>query len=256
MIEKIISHVQKTVTERKNDLDYSQQIADMLLKPHIPIPFTLKDGVNTIIAEIKPASPSKGQISSVAVEDIANQYALAGASALSVLTEERFFKGSLGNLKKIKDTVNVPIMRKDFIVDKFQIDEALAYGADGILLMTSVLQDRLSDFLQYASSKGMWALVETHTKEELEIAKKAGAKIIGVNNRDFQTLQIDLKTCIKLSVEIPDHVVFVVESGISAPSDIQMLKAKCKRAPDAFLVGTALMKSADRVSLLDELVKA
>lgn len=256
MIAEIISHVQKTVTERKNDPEYRKQIEDMLQKPTIPLPFSLRDGANTIIAEIKPASPSEDQISADSVEDIANQYALAGASALSVLTEERFFKGSLDNIKKIKAIVNVPIMRKDFIVDKFQIDEALAYGADGILLMTSVLQDKISDFLQYAGSKGMWALVEVHTDNELEIAKNSGAKIIGVNNRDLKTLHVNLETCIKLSAEIPDHVVFVVESGISTPADIQLLKVECKRAPDAFLVGYALMKSVDRVSLLTEFVKA
>ncbi|MFH0860428.1 MAG: indole-3-glycerol-phosphate synthase [Candidatus Altiarchaeota archaeon] len=256
MLEKLVAESRRQVSERKNDREYVKLIRKRQDEGYRPLQFKRSAEFNTIIAEIKPSSPSRGHISSADVEKVALEYAKAGAMALSVLTEEKHFGGSLASIEKIRPKVSIPLMRKDFIVDRFQVDEALAYNADGVLLMVSVLGAELAGLLDYCNSKGMWALVETHTGDEIKVAVDCGAKMIGVNNRDLRTLKVDLKTSINLSQHVPEGKLFVVESGIEKPDDIRMLKEKCQRKPDAFLVGTALMISPEREKLLSMMVRA
>lgn len=199
------------------------------------------DGKITIIAEVKKASPSAGTI--VEAFDpigIARNYERAGASAISVLTDEKFFQGKLEYLSEIRDAASLPLLRKDFVLDEIQVAESAANGADAILLIVAALeQKQLIDLKNAAAKYQLGVLVEVHTLEETERAIGAGAEIIGVNNRDLATFEVDLGVTEKLSGEIPDHVVLVSESGIKSTADVARVKA-C--GVDAILVGEALMR--------------
>lgn len=197
-----------------------------------------------LIAEIKRSSPSAGLIR----EDfdpavIADCYRTAGAAAMSVLTDERFFAGRLEYIALARAAASVPVLRKDFIIDAYQVYEARAAGADAILLIVRILSDeQLGDYLVLARSLGMAALVETHSAEEIERAIRAGAVIIGINNRDLDTLTVDLATTESLAEQIPPDRVIVSESGISSREDVERLSA-CGVC--AVLVGETLMRSPD-----------
>lgn len=197
-----------------------------------------------LIAEIKRASPSAGVIR----EDfdaalIAGWYRTAGAAAMSVLTDERFFSGKLEYVAQARAAASVPVLRKDFIIDEVQVLEARTAGADAVLLIVRVLSDeQLGDHLVLARELGMAALVETHSAEEVERALRAGAGIIGINNRDLDTLNVDLATTEALAGAIPAGRVVVSESGIASRADVERLAA-C--GVHAVLVGETLMRSAD-----------
>ena len=194
-----------------------------------------------VIAEIKKASPSAGVIShSFYPIAIAEDYELNGANAISVLTDERFFHGDLGNLSDVRFAVSLPLLRKDFILDEIQIAESVANGADAILLIVAALeQSQLVDLMAAAEEYKVAALIEVHAEEELHRALDAGAKIVGINNRNLITFEVDLGVTEKLCREVPDEVVLVSESGIKTPQDAQRVKA-C--GVDAILVGEALMR--------------
>ena len=197
-----------------------------------------------LIAEIKRSSPSAGLIR----EDfdpavIANCYRAAGAAAMSVLTDERFFTGRLDYIAQAKAAASAPVLRKDFIIDEYQVHEARAAGADAILLIVRILSDeRLGEYLVLARSLGMAALVETHSGEEIERAVRSGAGVIGINNRDLDTLTVDLATTESLAGRVPADRVIVSESGIASREDVERLAA-C--GVHAVLVGETLMRSAD-----------
>jgi indole-3-glycerol phosphate synthase len=175
---------------------------------------------------------------------IARDYEQAGADAISVLTEPEFFKGSDRYLTEISDLVRIPVLRKDFIVDEYQIYEAKVIGADAILLICSLLDtDTVKKFLRLSNELGLSALVEAHTKEELFSAIDAGARVIGVNNRNLQTFEVDLKNSIELRGLVPMDIIFVAESGIKTPEDIAALKAA---QVDAVLIGETLMRSNNK----------
>ncbi|RMF99999.1 MAG: indole-3-glycerol phosphate synthase TrpC [Nitrospirae bacterium] len=197
-----------------------------------------------LIAELKKASPSKGLIrQDFDVESLSLIYKRAGAAALSVLTEEDFFQGSIDFLPIAKKASGLPVLRKDFIIDEYQIYEARAYGADAVLLIGASLErGQIEELSGLAGELGLAVLHEVHNHEELEVAISAGQRIIGINNRDLTTLKIDLNTTKKLLPYIPDGVVRVSESGISTPEDAIELNAL---RLDAVLVGTALMSSDD-----------
>lgn len=200
--------------------------------------------VPSLIAEIKKASPSKGDLAPEAnVESIARIYESSGAAAISVLTDQRFFSGSLDDLKKVSDATTLPVLRKDFITSPLQIMQARAHGADAVLLMVSIIQDaqNLKLLLDCAREFGMDALVETHTAVEIEIALAAGAKIIGVNARNFSDLSVDLDRLPPLLQLIPDDIVKVAESGIHTLSDIKNFQHDI----DAMLVGSSLMAGGE-----------
>jgi len=198
----------------------------------------------SIIAEVKKASPSKGVIR----EDfnaikIARIYEDNSASALSVLTDEKFFQGSLEYLRSIRAITKLPILRKDFIIDPYQIYESRLAGADAVLLIVAALiPKKLRDFLILTASLDMDALVEVHNEEELDLAIEAGAKIIGINNRDLNTFTTDITTTERLAEKIPPKTVIVSESGINTFVDIRALKL-C--GVDGFLIGEALMREED-----------
>ncbi len=194
-----------------------------------------------VIAEIKKASPSAGVIAKTFEPvELAKNYLRAGANAISVLTDSRFFQGSLEDLRNVRNAVSLPLLRKDFIWDRAQIAESAANGADAILLIVAALtQDQLVRLLKSAKEFRLDALVEVHSVDELQRALEAGAEIVGINNRDLTTFDVDLMVTEKLCREVPDDVILVSESGIKTPQDIARMKA-C--GVDAVLVGEALMR--------------
>ncbi len=208
-------------------------------------------GIN-IIAEVKKASPSKGVI----CEDfdpvrIATEYAQGGAAAISVLTDEKFFQGHLTFLDDIAENVNKPLLRKDFIIDEYQIYKARLHQASAVLLLAVSLDvKQLTDFLHLAHDIGLDALVEVHDADELENALKTPARIIGVNNRNLKTFAVSLQTSHDLACDIPDDKIKVAESGIFTHEDISSLQAS---GFDAFLIGESLMRQADRVMALKKM---
>jgi indole-3-glycerol phosphate synthase len=199
------------------------------------------DGKLAVIAEIKKASPSAGVIAeSFEPGEIATNYERAGANAISVLTDEKFFQGSLEHLRNVRSAVPLPLLRKDFVLDEIQITESAANGADAILLIVAALeQEQLVDLLGTAKSHRLGALVEVHELDELHRALEAGAGIIGINNRDLTTFDVDLAVTEELCREVPDNVILVSESGIKTPRDVTRVKA-C--GVDAVLVGEALIR--------------
>jgi indole-3-glycerol phosphate synthase len=211
-----------------------------------------RDGFN-VIAELKKASPSKGVLrEDYAPTELAATLAGAGAAALSVLTEEEFFLGSLADLKAAKKAAGIPILRKDFIVDPWQVWEARAAGADAFLLITAILSDEtLGELLELGRSLKMEPLMEVHSREELGRAIAAGARIIGVNNRDLRDFKVRIETSLELIEEIPDSCVAVSESGLRTHEDLARLRSA---GFDAFLVGEHLMRYADPGVPLRELI--
>lgn len=196
------------------------------------------------IAEIKKASPSKGIIRENAdILDISKNYTSCGASAISVLTDEKYFHGSLEDLNKVSHKTELPVLRKDFIIDMYQIYEAKANGASAVLLIVAILdKDQLMEFQQLARSLGLDVLVEVHTKNELNIAIEAGVEIVGINNRDLRTFKVDLNTSKDLIEHVPDETLAVVESGIHTRQDVLYFE---NLRVDALLVGEALMGAPD-----------
>jgi indole-3-glycerol phosphate synthase len=210
------------------------------------------DGLN-VIAELKPASPSRGVIREpFDAPELAKSLAQAGAAALSVLTEGEFFHGSLKNLRQARKAVAIPVLRKDFIFDPWQVWEARANDADSFLLIVAALEDGLlRELLALGREIGMEALVEVHTLAELERALAATARIIGVNNRDLKTMTVKVQTSLELIEQIPEECVAVSESGIRSHQDLLKLRAA---GFDAFLVGEHLMLAPDPAAALDELL--
>jgi indole-3-glycerol phosphate synthase len=195
----------------------------------------------SVVAEIKKASPSAGVIAeSFDSVEIAKNYERAGANAISVLTDKKFFQGKLEYLAAVRGAVSLPLLRKDFIWDRAQIAESAASGADAILLIVAaVTQDQLVRLIKNAKEYQLTALVEVHSVDELQRAREAGAEIVGINNRDLTTFDVDLAVTEKICREVPDEIVLVSESGIKTADDVARVKA-C--GVDAILVGEALMR--------------
>ncbi|MBI3609099.1 MAG: indole-3-glycerol phosphate synthase TrpC [Nitrospirae bacterium] len=203
-----------------------------------------KDPGLKLIAELKRASPSQGTLRErYNPAEIARVYEEEGAAALSVLTEERFFQGSLADLGLVRKAVRRPLLRKDFVIDEYQIYEARAFGADAVLLIATILDDaRLKDFLALASDLAMAGLIEVHTEAELERALQTDARLIGINNRDLTTFKTDLETTFRLIRGIPEDRIVVSESGIARREDVERLR---EAGTDAVLIGEIFMKSPD-----------
>jgi indole-3-glycerol phosphate synthase len=197
-----------------------------------------------LIAEIKKASPSRGVlIENFDPEALAELYAQNGAAAISVLTDERFFQGSLEHLESVRETVDLPLLRKDFIIDPLQVYQARAAGADAVLLIVMALTDaQLVNLHGLTAEFGMAALVEVHSEAELERALNAGAALIGVNNRDLRTFQEDLETTARLASRLPPEVTLVAESAIRTPDDVRRMG---ELGAHAVLVGEALVRADD-----------
>lgn len=211
-----------------------------------------RPGLN-VIAELKKASPSRGILrADYDPAALALGLEAAGAAALSVLSEEEFFQGSLADLKDVSRATKIPVLRKDFIVDPWQVWEARAAGADAFLLIVAILDDEaLRRLLELGRELKMEALVEVHSREEMSRAAGAGARIIGVNNRDLQTFEVNLKTSLELVEMIPETCIAVSESGIRAQADLERLHAA---GFDAFLVGEHLMTMPEPATGLRELL--
>jgi indole-3-glycerol phosphate synthase len=197
-----------------------------------------------VIAELKRASPSRGLLRlHYRRREIALGYAAAGASALSVLTEAQYFLGSTQDLTEVRQAVEIPVLRKDFIVESYQIYESVAVGADALLLIVAILPDHdLRDLLALCNELQVAALVEVHTKEEMDRAIAAGARIIGVNNRNLKTLEVNLETSFELRAKMPRECVAVSESGIKTPEDLRRISAA---GFNAVLIGERLMTQVD-----------
>lgn len=209
--------------------------------PHALKQCLSRDSIN-VIAEFKRRSPSKGLIrADVAAKEVARLYEAAGAVAISVLTEEDYFGGCLADLQEIKETVSLPVLRKDFIIDESQIYESAVAGADAVLLIVAALKDDVLERLRGLAEDGlrMDALVEVHTEYELERAIGCGAKLIGVNNRDLKTFEVSLGTSISLAALAPDNLVLVSESGLQSHAELLQLRAV---GFDGFLIGETLMR--------------
>ena len=206
-----------------------------------------------VIAEHKRRSPSRGVIlETLAPREVGLAYAKAGAAAISVLTEPNSFGGSLDHLREVRAVVDCPVLRKDFIVDSWQVWETAAAGADALLLIVAALDDRtLARLLAETAEAGLEALVEVHDGEELDRALAAGAHIVGVNNRNLKTLAVSLEVSLSLADGIPEDVIAVAESGIRTGSDLaRLVRAGC----DAFLVGESLMTTGDPGKALAKLM--
>jgi len=217
------------------------------------LPFLISLGENlAIIAEIKRSSPSKGELARIAdPASLGQQYQSAGANAISVLTERRRFGGSLEDLDAVRQSVDIPILRKDFMVDEYQFYEARAHGADIVLLIVAALsKNQLDDFYQLTLELGMSALVEVHTNEELESALGISPDIIGINSRNLKTLEVDTKVFANLIPRLPENIVRVAESGISTRADVEFAQ---KQGANAILVGEALVRALDPKATMREL---
>jgi indole-3-glycerol phosphate synthase len=210
------------------------------------------DGIN-IIAEFKRRSPSKGVIRADAnLSQIVKSYETGGAVGISVLTEEDYFDGSLDDLKTVKTTVDLPVLRKDFVFDEYQVYESASAGADAILLIVAALDDeKLWQLRRVAEDElGMDALVEVHTSEEMKRAVASGATLIGVNNRDLRTFEVSLQTSLSLAREAPSEALLISESGLRGPDDLRRLR---EAGYHGFLIGETLMRAGDPEQALRDL---
>jgi len=243
VLDSIIEGVREDLAKRRRPLG---ELHEQMSQAPAPLDAhaVLKGDQIKVIAEVKRASPSKGALSSIGdPAALAEQYENAGASVISVLTEERRFKGSLADLTSVRDRVSIPILRKDFMVDEYQFFEARAHGADMVLLIVAALaKSQLRDFYDLATEMGMAALIEVHTADELERAMEITPRIIGVNSRNLKTLEVNPVAFSELIPQIPNEVIRVAESGISQRSDVEFAQS---HGADAILVGEALVTSAD-----------
>jgi len=247
ILEKIAADTKERINAQKKrqPLEKVIELAAKAAVDSVPFAFenALKGDDIAFICEVKKASPSKGIISEdFPYLEIAKAYEAAGAAAISVLTEPFHFKGSDSYLREIADCVSVPLLRKDFTVDSYMIYEAKFLGASAVLLICSILdRETLKEYMEIARSIGLCALVETHDEAEVKTALDAGARIIGVNNRNLATFEVDISLSERLRKMVPDDKIFVSESGIHSPEDVEYLR---KIGADAVLIGEALMKGA------------
>ena len=257
MLERIVAAARVRVAgaQREADLRELEQRAER----HVPRGFRRALELQSrervaVIAELKKASPSKGLIrAEFRPAELARELEAAGAAALSVLTDEEFFQGSLGNLREASAAVSIPCLRKDFIVDEFQLLEARANAADAVLLIVAALSTKeLSTLAVGARRRGLDVLCEVHDDAELQRALDAGCDLIGVNTRDLRTFQVDLETAFRLAEKFPADVVRVAESGIRSAEDVARLRVA---GYDAFLVGELLMRADSPGDALRELMR-
>ena len=257
ILERIVAAARARVAEARRVADFRE--LEQRAERHVPREFrrTLKlksrDGV-AVIAELKKASPSKGLIrAEFHPAELARELEGAGATALSVLTDEEFFQGSLDYLRGASAAVKIPCLRKDFIVDEFQVLEARANAADAVLLIVAALSmEELDALAAGAHRHGLDVLCEVHDEEELQRALDAGCNLIGVNTRDLRTFNVDLRTAFRLAEKFPADVVRVAESGIHSAEDVARLRAA---GYDAFLVGESLMRADSPGDALRELMR-
>lgn len=254
ILDQLADHARERVSEAKRKIspkDLKQQALSMQKGSFAFEKALRKDGIS-FICECKKASPSKGLIApEFPYLQIAEEYEAAGADCISVLTEPKWFLGSDKFLKEIADAVSIPCLRKDFTVDEYMIYEAKVLGASAVLLICSILgKSEIREYLQICDDLGLSALVETHDEREVQMAIDAGARVIGVNNRNLKDFSVNTNNSRRLRELIPSEVLFVSESGVQTAEDVAALRAI---GADAVLIGETLMRAADKKAKLAEL---
>ncbi len=254
ILDQLADHARQRVAEAKEKVSLEAVKEQALALPKGDFEFEkalAKEGMS-FICECKKASPSKGIIAEeFDYLTIAKDYEKAGADCISVLTEPKWFLGSDEYLKEIANTVQIPVIRKDFTVDEYMIYEAKVLGAKAVLLICAILkEEQIKEYIRICDTLGISALVEAHDEAEIEMAVKAGARLIGVNNRNLKDFSVDTSNSRRLREIIPENVVFVSESGIKDANDIKLLK---EAKVDAVLIGETLMKAQDKAAKLKEL---
>ena len=254
ILDQLAAHARERVEEAKGkqSLEEVRDLALAMPKGDFVFERGLKKPGLSFICECKKASPSKGLIAQdFPYVDIAKEYERAGADAISVLTEPKWFLGKDEYLKEITEHVSIPCLRKDFTVDEYMIYEAKLFGASAVLLICSILsQEQIKNYIQVCDSLGLSALVEVHHEQEVTIAINAGARIIGVNNRNLKDFSVDTDNSKRLRSLVPEGILFVAESGVKTAEDIYALH---QIGVDAVLVGEILMKASDKKAKLQEL---
>jgi len=254
MLNKIIAQKREEVEQRKKSMPLSS-LKEYIAQRKAPLDFALAlSGDRTkLIAEVKRASPSRGVLyPNFNPVELAKNYAQGGAVAISVLTEANYFEGSIEHLAAIREEIELPLLRKDFIFDPYQVYESCAYGADALLLIVASLsQEQLEELLSLSQSLGLGCLVEVHNEDEVERALLTQAKIIGINNRDLNTFTVDINTTRRLRPLIPYGRIVVSESGIRSRSDVEKLKGW---GVNAVLVGEALLTAGNIQTKIKELI--
>jgi indole-3-glycerol phosphate synthase len=259
ILQQIVTHKKSEIAEAKKRLPENKLREQVLVRRERRPFFRCLEmhqtaGIN-IIAEIKRASPSKGMIrANLDVAKYSSDYELGGARALSVLTDSRFFKGSVKDLIKARKNTSLPVLRKDFIISSYQIYESLALGADAVLLIVRILSSQqLKDYLHLCAKIGMDVLVETYSKEEIETATMAGARLIGINNRNLSSFETDVQNAVRLASRLTPDQIAVAESGMKSREDIEKLM-------DAgifnFLIGESLVRAPDTQAFMRTLLGA
>jgi indole-3-glycerol phosphate synthase len=254
ILARIVEHKQRALAGASVTIEQLEAQAAARARDRRDFRSSLRREGPAIIAEIKKASPSKGLLSAdFNPARIAAEYQAGGAAAVSVLTDQEFFQGSVHDLAAARAAVAAPVLRKDFTIAPYHVMEAAAWGADAILLIAAILTERqMRDYRELAARFGMAALVEVHTGDELAPALASGAEIIGVNNRNLHTFEVTLGTSLRLAEQIPSTVIRVSESGIHGKADVDVLR---QEGYDAFLVGEHLMKSGSPRRALRELLE-
>ncbi len=252
VLDSIIEGVRDDLAQRRRSMSELYEAMEQAADVRDPLA-TLQKNDMSIIAEVKRSSPSKGSLAQISNPGaLAEQYALAGATMISVLTERRRFAGSLEDLDAVRSRVDTPLLRKDFMIDEYQFFEARAHGADVVLLIVAALgHNQLRDYHQLALELGMRAIVEVHTHDELERALDIAPEIVGVNSRNLKTLEVDTKAFADLIPRLPSPIVRVAESGVSSRADVEYAQ---KSGANAVLVGEALVKAGDPVAAMRELL--
>ncbi len=256
MLTKILEHKKHEIAELKKraTADEIRARAEGASPAEDFVSALLSGGKPAIIAEVKKASPSKGVIAADFDPVLTGrQYQQCGAAAVSVLTDGEFFKGSLNYLSAVKEEISIPVLRKDFLIDPFQIYESRAAGADTVLLIVAAMESKsqLSDLLELSRSLGMEPLVEVHKESEVETALKAESVVIGINNRDLNSFEVDLSVSTRLAPMIDKDKVTVSESGISSSNDMRFL---AEYGVDAFLIGEKFMRSSNPGKSLSDMI--
>jgi indole-3-glycerol phosphate synthase len=252
VLDAIIDGVREDLAARRGPLGALHEQMAAAPPPLDAHEFLSREQMN-VIAEVKRSSPSKGNLAPITdPAALAEKYREAGAAAVSVLTEKRRFGGSLADLDAVRSRVDIPVLRKDFMVDEYQFLEARAHGADIVLLIVAALsKSQLKDFFDLATELGMAALIEVHTHLELESAMEISPRIVGVNSRNLKTLEVDSQVFSELIPEIPANIIRVAESGISSREDVIYAQ---NSGATAILVGESLVKSGDPISAMRELL--
>lgn len=259
ILEEIAEKTKERVADAKREIsleEMKKKAESLNCNTGFPFENAIKEGSLSFICEAKKASPSKGLIAKdFPYVEIAKEYEEGGASAISVLTEPFWFMGSNEYLKEIRSAVNIPVIRKDFTVDEYMIYEAKVIGADAVLLICAILDDNeLKKYMKIADSLGLSALVETHDEEEVNRAIAAGARLIGVNNRDLRNFTVDINNSLRLRHLVPEDITFVSESGIKGEKEIKEL---AHGNVDGVLIGETMMRAGQsRVETLKKLIEA